>query len=62
MSWWVVSSSTLHKLVTSVCALTYMAGRFDSASDYIDIYSSSGSWYLGGNALASAVSAKARCF
>ncbi|WPB81700.1 hypothetical protein KYC5002_21600 [Archangium violaceum] len=63
-SWSSNQSYDTHMGVTSgrVCALTYMAGRFDSASDYIDIYSSSGSWYLGGNALASTVAVKARCF
>lgn len=45
-----------------VCALTYMAGAFNSASDYLDIYPSSGSWYLGGNGGTGAVAARARCF
>ncbi|MCY1077669.1 hypothetical protein [Archangium lansingense] len=63
-SWSSSQSYDTHMGVTSgrVCALTYMAGRFDSVNDYIDIYASSGSWYLGGNASAPAVSAKARCF
>jgi hypothetical protein len=45
-----------------VCALTYMAGAFNSVNDYIDIYPSSGSWYLGGNATSAGVSTRARCF
>lgn len=63
-SWNSNQSYDTHMGVTSgrVCALTYMAGKFNTANDYIDIYASAGSWYLGGNASAPAVSAKARCF
>lgn len=45
-----------------VCALTYMGGQFDSVNEYIDIYASAGSWYLGGASSLSGVQAKARCF
>jgi hypothetical protein len=45
-----------------VCALTYMAGRFDSVNDLVDIYAAASSWYLGGGALSGPVYAKARCF
>jgi hypothetical protein len=45
-----------------VCALTSMSGRFDSMSDNIHVYASAGSWYLGGGATSSSVSARARCF
>lgn len=45
-----------------VCGLTYMAGQFTSQADGIQIYSSSGSWYLGGAATVSPVYARARCF
>lgn len=44
------------------CALSRMAGQFDSWSEMIRIYSSVGSWYLTGTSAHTGVSAKANCF
>jgi len=45
-----------------VCALTRMAGRFDSWSEVIRIYPDVGSWYLTGASAHSGVGARAHCF
>jgi hypothetical protein len=45
-----------------VCALTYMGGQFDSASDFVEISKAAGHWYLSGGSSRSGVAAKARCF
>lgn len=44
------------------CALTSVGGRFDGLNDYVEIYSSAGSWYLSGTTQQAGVFAKARCF
>jgi hypothetical protein len=46
------------------CALTYMAGQFNTGSEVIRLYSSVGSWYLTGGAsnAGMGVATKARCF
>lgn len=44
------------------CALTYVGGALNTMSDYVDIYTAAGSWYLGGNGASGTVHARARCF
>lgn len=44
------------------CALTRMAGQFDSWSEMIRIYSNSGSWYLSGASAHTGVGTRAYCF
>ncbi len=44
------------------CALTRMAGQFDSGSEVIRIYSNVGSWYLTGASAHTGVGARAYCF
>jgi hypothetical protein len=45
-----------------VCALTYMAGQFDGASEFVEVSKAAGHWYLSGGSRRSGVAAKARCF
>lgn len=45
-----------------VCALTFMAGQFDSDNEFVEISKAVGNWYLSGGSSRSGVSAKARCF
>lgn len=45
-----------------VCALTSVAGQFDSTSEFVEINKAVGQWYLTGGSSRSGVSAKARCF
>lgn len=63
-SWSQGQSLGTHLGTTSgqVCALTYVAGEFASANEYVDIYASSGSWYLRGNSSTHGLTARARCF
>lgn len=45
-----------------VCALTSVAGQFDSASEFVELNKVAWQWYLTGGSSRSGVSAKARCF
>jgi hypothetical protein len=44
-----------------VCYLTYVSGDFDSASDWVRIYPSGGSWFLFGSSNKASGRARARC-
>jgi hypothetical protein len=56
------SATYLGKAGNKVCALTAVAGQFDTASEFVEINKSVGQWYLSGGSSRSGVSAKARCF
>lgn len=56
------SATYLGSTSNKVCALTSVAGQFDSATEFVEINKSVWQWYLTGGSSRSGVSAKARCF
>lgn len=44
------------------CALTYVKGNFRGWGEFVHIFDSGGSWYLGGGSYQQDVAARARCF
>jgi hypothetical protein len=43
------------------CFLTYVSGHFEGGGEWVNTFTTGGSWYLGGNSLQDGVAAGARC-
>jgi hypothetical protein len=43
------------------CFLTYVTGHFEGGGEWVNTFTTGGSWYLGGNSLQQGVAAGARC-
>lgn len=61
-SWYQGNPSTpMGPVDKRVCFLTFVRGKFEGGGEMVRVYSSNGSWYLGGTSQQSGVAAKARC-
>ena len=43
------------------CFLTYVSGHFEGGGEWVNTFTTGGSWYLGGNSMQQGVAAGARC-